>query len=651
LSVIGILWACSGSACRQTPAEKAPANRPPAVTYTKDVAPILFDNCASCHRPVNPNAGRSPDDQWCFAGAPFSLLDYANTRDHASQIADAVERRVMPPWLPEPGVNAFAYERGLSDAQIAILRRWAELGAPEGNAADKPPLPKWPEGWQLGQPDLVVQMPEPYPLQAAGSDVFRNFVVPVPLTSTRYVRAIEFHTDNPRSLHHASVGVDRFRVSRRIDRSDREPGFAAMPDDQVETVYGWTPGKAPYMGPADQAWTLERGSDLVVQLHMLPSGAPERIQPSIGLFFADRPPARTPLPIKLESKSIDIPAGKADYAIDDRYTLPADVDVLSVYPHAHYLAREMKGIATLPDGTTKPLISIRSWDFRWQDQYRYAEPLFLPKGTTVSMHFTYDNSDANPHNPHHPAQHVKWGPRSSDEMGALWLEVLPRHAEDVARLTRDDEERSLRTDIAGAEMQVDVSPTDPLAHNFLATKYLQAGRIADAAAQLREALRLAPNDAEAHSNLAVALQAQGQLSEALGHAREALRLKPNDDRVHFNLGNVLNATGQAREAVSELRRATELNSDNADAHFNLAVTVGPLGGIDEAVAHLQKVIELNPRHAEAHRNLGVALGLQGHLDEAIREIQAALRLQPDSAAARDQLARLMQARALKNGAR
>ena len=228
--------------------------------------------------------------------------------------------------------------------------------------------------------------------------------------------------------------------------------------------------------------------------------------------------------------------------------LPADVDVLSVYPHAHYLAKEMKGTATLPDGTVKPLIWIRSWDFRWQDQYRYVEPLFLPKGTTLAMHFTYDNSDGNPRNPHRPAQRVKWGPQSSDEMGALWLDVLPRRDEDVASLTRDYEERSLRADIAGAEMQVGTSPRDALAHNYLATKYLQAGRVPDAVAQLEEALRLKPDDAEAHSNMASALQFQGRLAEALQHAREAERLKPDDDRVHFNLGNVLNATGQVEDA-------------------------------------------------------------------------------------------------------
>lgn len=621
----------------------AACRRTPAPTFNKDVAPIVLEHCATCHRPANPTP-RSAADQWCFAGAPFSLIEYRDVRDHARQIADATDRRVMPPWLPERGTGGFANARGLTDDQIAIIKRWVDGGAVEGDAADKPPLPTWPEGWQLGQPDLVLQMPEPYTLQATGTDVFRQFVVPVPPGDTRYVRAIEFRAGNPRSLHHASVGVDRLRVSRKADRADAEPGFAAMPDDEVQTVYGWTPGKAPFMGPAETAWSLERGSDLVMQLHMLPTGSPERIQPSIGLFLSARPSARAPLPIKLESKSIDIPAGQPDYAIDDRYVLPADVDVISVYPHAHYLAKEMHGTATLPDGTVKTLITIRSWDFRWQDQYRYVDPVFLPAGTTVAMHFTYDNSDANPHNPHHPARRVKWGPQSSDEMGALWLEVLPRRSEDIAALTGDYNLRSLRADMAGAEMQVSTSPGDARAHNFLATKYLQAGRVPQAVVQLQEALRLNPADAEAHSNLASAFVAQGRLADALQQAREAQRLKPADDRVRFNLGNVLNATGHVDEAIGELRRAVQLNPENSDAHFNLAMILGPRNQLDEAIAHLRAAIAINPRHADAHRNLAVALGFQGRIDEAIREVQEALRLQPDSPESRQQLARLQAAR-------
>jgi tetratricopeptide (TPR) repeat protein len=638
---------------RSRPAEVTHPQKAP--TFNRDVAPILFEHCASCHRPIQePDGGRlqraaGAKDPVCFAGAPFPLLEYADARDHGKEIAVAVTKRAMPPWLPEHGFGDFLGERRLSDEQIDLIRQWVDQGAVEGTLADRPQLPKWPSGWQLGQPDLVVTLPAPYTLPAGGSDVFRNFVFPVPLSSTRYVRGMEFRADNPKVLHHASVAVDRTRFSRKLDRADQDPGFAAMPEDEVQSVFGWSPGKVPFLEPADRAWQLEKGSDLVVQLHMLPATTPETIRPTIGLFFGDPAPKRTPLVIKLESKSIDIPAGQADYAIDDTYVLPADVEVLSIYPHAHYLAKEMRGFATLPDGTLEWLLLIKAWDFRWQDQYRYTAPIFLPQGTALKMHFTYDNSERNKNNPRRPPQHVKWGPQSSDEMGALWLEVLPRSSEGATMLTRDYVQRSLSADIAGAEMQVATSPADALAHNYLATRYLRAGRVQEAIAQLNEAIRLKPDDAEAHSNLASALQASGRLAEAVGQAREAVRLKPDDDRVHFNLGNTLNAAGNSDEAILEYRRATQLNPENADAHFNLAMLVGPRNRIDEAIAHLRKTIEINPQYPEAHRTLGTALGLQGRIDEAIAAVREALRIRPDSAEAREQLASLMAARAASRG--
>jgi Flp pilus assembly protein TadD/mono/diheme cytochrome c family protein len=632
--------------CRQASAPReAPPSTATAPTFNKDIAPILYANCSTCHRPID--SGASSDDPVCFAGAPFSLLQYKDARTHAQEIVRATKNRVMPPWLPEKSSNqigAFASPRRLTDAQIELIDRWAQQGAPEGEASDRPAVPEWPRGWQLGEPDLVLKMPVAYTLAAAGKDVFRNFVIPVPLATTRYVRAIEFRADNPAVLHHASVGIDRMRLARKLDRADAGPGFAAMPDDDVQTVFGWSPGKAPFMEPADRAWTLPKGSDLVIQLHMLPGGSAQPVQPAIGLFLSDKPPQHEPLIVKLESKAIDIPAGEAAYAIEDQYTLPVDVDVVSVYPHAHYLARQMLGTATLPDGATRTLISIPSWDFRWQDQYRYTSPVFLPKGTTLKMRFTYDNSDGNRRNPSRPARRVKWGPQSTDEMGALWLEILPTSASDVPQLLRDFAARALRADIDGAKMQVSASPSDPLAHNFLATRYLQAGRVADAVAQLNEALRLQPGDAEAHSNLATALQAQGQLVEAVQHAREAVRLKPDDDRVHFNLGNLMLAGGQPDEAERELRRAVQLNPENGDAQFNLGVLLGSRNQLDEAIAHLRRAVEINPQNADARRNLGFGLGLQGRLDEGIEELTTSLTIRPDSAEARRNLVSLIEAK-------
>lgn len=628
-------------ACRQTaPSQSArPESSRRAVTYHADIAPLLVQNCASCHRPIS----NDPKDPLCVAGAPFSLLDYTTVKAHAAEIAEATARRAMPPWLPESGAHRFANERRLSDAQIALLRQWVDQGSPEGDATTPVTAPTWPDGWQLGTPDLVVTMPEAFTIPARGGDVFRNFVFPVPTAPTRYVRAIEFRADNPRVIHHANVAVDPSRLARRLDRAEPGPGFAAMPEDQVSNVYGWSPGRVPVMEPADTAWTLDEGSDLAVQLHMIAGMTPETVRPSIGLYFSSTRPTRTPVVIKLESKVIDIPAGEPAYVVEDQYVLPADVDVVSLYPHAHYLATKMTAEAVLPDRSRQTLLSIPQWDIRWQDQYRYVTPLRMPAGTTVRMNFTYDNSAGNARNPARPPQRVRWGSKSTDEMAALWIEVIPRRAEDVARLEADHVERALRADIAAAETMARTNPGDARAHNYLATKYLQAGRIPAAIDELRRALQIAPDDAEAHSNLGSVLLAQGNLSEASTHLRTAVRIKPDDDRVRFNYANLLEASGRADEAIAEFRRAVQLNPDNADAHFNLAVLLGRRNQLDAAIGHLRRVIEIAPRNADAHRNLAVGLGLQGKLEEAIRHDRTSLRLQPGSATTQDHLNALLKA--------
>jgi tetratricopeptide (TPR) repeat protein len=620
------------------------------VTFNRDIAPLLFANCASCHRPIDDAAAQAAatstaaaaDDPICVAGAPFSVLDYDSVRRHARAIKSAVQRRTMPPWLPE-GHDLFAGERRLADDQIGLIVKWVDAAAPEGNPVDKPTPPKTSGGWQLGQPDLVLTLAEPYVLRPGTRDVFRNFVIPVPITTTRYVRAVEFRADRPQVLHHADLAIDLGRVSRALDRADPGPGFATMDGDQVQNVYGWSPGKVPAMEAADTAWTLDPGTDLVLQLHMIAGASSETVQPMIGLFFSDTPPAHPPIGIKLESQTIDIPAGVANYVVEDSYVLPVDVDAISIYPHAHYLAKEMRGTATLPDGSEQSLIWIRQWDFRWQDRYRYRSPLFLPRGTRLSMRFTYDNSAANPNNRLHP-QRVRSGPRSTDEMAQLWLEVVPRHPEDAVILTADFSRRALLAELAAAEMNVRVEPRLAAARNMLAMKYLQAGRPADARAQLEEALRLDPADAEVQSNVGMLLQAQGRSAEAMDALRAAVRLKPKNDAVHFNLGTVLLAAGQLDAAMREFQTAIALNPENADAHFNLALILGPRNQLNEAITHLRRVVEINPRNADAYHNLAVAYERQGRIDEAIQEAQAAVRLTPDSAAARDQLQRLLAAR-------
>ena len=665
------------AACSKT-AEQPEKTASRAVTFN-EIAPILFDNCASCHRPIDDppsplddargdperverpaTAGLAPttlsdQDPICVAGAPFSVLDYEPVRRYARAIASAVERRAMPPWLPEPGHGDFAGERRLSDDEIALIKTWVENGAPQGNPGEVPKPPAFSGGWQLGTPDLVLTLPEPYVLKPFDStqgrpgngDVFRNFVLPVPITTRRYVRAVEFRADRPQVLHHADLAIDLGRVSRVLDRAEPGPGFGTMDGGQVYNVYGWSPGKVPVMEAADNAWTLDPGTDFVLLLHMIAGATNETVQPSIGLFFSDTPPTRTPISVKLEAHGIAIPAGEPNYVVEDSYVLPVDVDAVSIYPHAHYLGKEMRGTATLPDGSQKDLLWIRRWDFRWQDRYRYKSPVFLPRGTRLSMRFTYDNSAANPNNRNRPPERVRSGPRSTDEMGQLWIEVVPRRAEDAALLNADFVRRSMFAAIASAELDVRLDPQVSAAHNTLATRYLQVGRVADAQAQLEDAVRLDPRNAEAHSNLGTVLQAQGRLAEGMQRLRTAVSLKPKDDSVRFNLGAGLLAAGQPDAAMREFRAAIALNPENASAHFNLGVILGPRNQLDAAIAHLRRAVEINPLHADAYHNLAVAYGLQRRSDEAIAAAQAAVRLKPDSAVAQQQLQRLLAARGVR----
>ena len=314
-----------GACARTSDDEVARATIQPTPTFNKDVAPILFKNCAPCHRPGQ--------------AAPFTLLTYEDARTRADQIATATSSRRMPPWLPDlEAAPVFAGERRLSAEEIDRIARWASGGTPEGSAADRPAAPTFPDAWQLGTPDLVVTLPRAYRLMPAGDgdhgshDVFRNVIFPVALPAGRFVRALEFRPGPAPVIHHAVISLDRNRASRRRDGADGQVGFDGMITQDAQNpdghFLGWTPGRGPIVAPDGLPWRLERGSDLVVQLHLLPGKAPVEVQPTLALFFTDKPPAGSPVMIRLGSKTIDIPAGESNYSINDTYVLPVDVDLI-----------------------------------------------------------------------------------------------------------------------------------------------------------------------------------------------------------------------------------------------------------------------------------------------------------------------------------
>jgi Flp pilus assembly protein TadD len=588
------------------------------LTFTKDVAPIVFQECALCHRP-----GES---------APFSVLNYREVRQHARKIVAATQSRFMPPWLPEAGYGEFAGERRLTDSQIETIRRWEEQGAVEGSPSELPPWPKFTEGWQLGEPDLVIKLPQPYSLRPAPPEVWRNFVVPIPVPTTRYVKTVELRPGRARVVHHALMGVDSTRSSRRRDGKDAEPGFEGMDmgDSQAPDghLLGWTPGMAPFPGVQGKAWRLEPGTDLVLQLHLMPSDKPEVVDPVVGFYFSDAPPVGPPMHLmRLDADhAIDIPPGEKHFVVTDTFVLPVDVQVFAVYPHAHFLAKTMEGLARLPDGTEQWLIRIDDWDFKWQDVYRYAKPIALPKGTTIAMRFSYDNSAENVRNPSRPPKRVVAGLRSLDEMAHLQLQVQPRRVEDLLLLREALYRHALRK-----------NPGDVWLYYELGNVLRDKGQLEEAAGHYRTALKLEPDHAATRNNLGVLLADQGSLDEAVGHYREALRVEPDFADAHYNLGNALRSRGRLDEAIGHYREALQLESDLADVHNNLGQALASQDKLDEAIEQFREAVRLKPDSAEAHNNLGAALGLLGKLDEAISHFRQALQLEPDHANARENL--------------
>jgi Flp pilus assembly protein TadD len=344
----------------------------------------------------------------------------------------------------------------------------------------------------------------------------------------------------------------------------------------------------------------------------------------------------------MTSKLIDIPAGQRDYVVTDTYTLPVPVDLLSVYPHAHYLGKEMRVTAALPDGTTRVLLHIREWSFHWQQDYRYAAPIPLPRGTTLTMRYTFDNSDENGENPHHPPVRVQLGPRSIDEMAELGLQILPGSLADAARLVQSFDDRDALANVALAEKKEREAPDVAENQATLGSVYVEVGRFADAAPHLEAAIRLDARAAGAHNDLGSALLALGRVDEALAHAQRAAALAPRNESVIFNLGNALARASRPAEAAAAYERALAVNPDFPDAHVNLGSLLLSRGRVQDAVAHLERAAELKPNSAVIHTDLSSALAAAGRYADAMRHVRRALELNPDYAPALDNLKRLQQ---------
>jgi Flp pilus assembly protein TadD len=603
------------------------ANGASPVTFNQHVAPVVYRYCSPCHRPGE--------------AAPFSLLSYDDAKRHAAQIAAVTRRRFMPPWLPEPGHGDFAEERRLTDAQIQLIQDWVKQGEPLGPAAGAPQPPKFHDEWQLGTPDLVLRVTQPYQLPADGQEIFWNFILPVPITATRWVRAIEVRPGNPRVFHHANVIVDRSRSSRRQERTPGAgfPGMDLAVEEETFDPDGhflsWKPGSEPVVEPDGMAWRADPGMDLLLNVHLRPTGKPETVAPMIGLYFTSQPQKQFPMLVQLEHDStIDIPPGAKDFLVSDDVKLPLDVNVLAVYPHAHYLGKLMEGYATLPDGTRKWIIRIPDWDLNWQGVYRLKAPLPLPKGTVVSMRYHYDNSSDNVRNPSSPPREVKGGNQATDEMGHLWLQVLPAAPGDQRAVLQEGLMRQ----------RLEKYPDDFNANYNLGDALLNKGDAAGSIPYFQTAFTANPRNVVAATELGVALFSASKLPEAEAQFQAALAIEPGYTDARFDLASVQAAQGRWEAAVNEFQQVLKERPDDSKTRQHLGQALylwgdafAKAGNSEQAVLRYRAASEYRPPDAELRTKTALMLARLGRLPEAQTELETALKIDPNFQPAKQML--------------
>lgn len=411
------------------------------VTYTRDIAPILRQRCENCHRPGQV--------------APFALTNYDEAKTHAEMIVEVTQRRIMPPWIPGPETtHRFVGQRYLSDRELDLVSEWVEQGCVLGDEADLPPPAEFAAGWQLGSPDLVVRMPEPFMVPASGPDLMQNFVIPIDIPEDKLVAAVEFHPGNHRVVHHAVLFLDDSGQARKLDAATPGPGYANFGGPGFlpsGALGGWSVGNTARRLPNDMGRYLKKGSDLVVQVHYHPTGKVEVDQSEIGLYFVDKPveellgePAKLVGSIWMANYEMDIPAGEANYRRSTSYTLPKDVIMVGIVPHMHLLGKSMRVTAKQPQKEPEVLIDIPVWDYNWQDEYYYERPFRLKAGTQLVVEAVFDNSAGNPSNPSSPPQRVTWGEETTDEMLFCFFLLTADKTEDLIHTIFDNLGHDLR---------------------------------------------------------------------------------------------------------------------------------------------------------------------------------------------------------------
>ena len=362
-------------------------------TFSKDVAPIVFNRCVECHRKGEV--------------APMAFTSYKEVRPWAKAIKESVVARKMPVWLADPNHGHFSNERRLSQSEIDTIAAWADAGAPEGNAKDLPQLPEFTEGWSIGKPDLVVDMGTTFDVPASGTIPYKYYTVDPGFKEDMWVTAAEARPGDRKSVHHIIVFVNA-------------PNDKAGQRTNGNLLIGYAPGEQPSVFAPGEAKLVPAGSKLTFQMHYTPAGKAYSDKSYIGLKFAKEAPANKVITSNAMNFNIKIPAGEPNHEVKSTWTAKEDVVLTSFMPHMHVRGKDFKYTVTYPDGKSEILLSVPKYDFNWQLGYTLKEPLHLPKGTRIDCVAHFDNSVNNKYNPD-PTKEVRWGDQTWEEMMIGWF--------------------------------------------------------------------------------------------------------------------------------------------------------------------------------------------------------------------------------------
>ncbi len=385
-----------------------------SVTFSKDVAPILQKNCQGCHRPGE--------------AAPMSLLTYQQARPWAKAMKQAVLTRKMPPWFADPQYGHFRNDRSLSQKDIDTLVSWVDAGAPEGDPKELPRPAEFVDGWNIGKPDMVYEMPEAFQVPAAGTVEYQYVVLPYHFTEDRWVQMAEVRPGNRALVHHVIAYI---RDSNSKWMRDKKPGeiFVPEPDDKGnrpslsgDMLSGFAPGLPPSVLEPGQGRLIKAGSDIVLQLHYTANGKAGQDRTKVGVVFCKQPPQQRVMTLAASNNKFTIPPGDSNYRVDAEFELAHDARLSALLPHMHLRGKDFEYRVIYPTGETETLLRVPHYDFGWQLWYEPVSDILLPKGSKIAATAHFDNSPNNRNNPD-PTKAVKWGDQSWEEMMIGFFDV------------------------------------------------------------------------------------------------------------------------------------------------------------------------------------------------------------------------------------